>query len=63
MCMHTNILLKHILKYNYSKTAMKCEKLPINKILNAYFKGKYNNSKNDHSNVLFFRSTIKHNKI
>lgn len=38
---------------------MKREKLTINKILNTYLKGQYNNSKNNHSNVLFFRLTVK----
>lgn len=41
---------------------MKHEKLTINKILNAYFKAQYNNSKNDHSSFLFFRSTVETNK-
>lgn len=37
---------------------MEHEKLTINKILNTYFKAQYNNSQNDHLNVLFFRSTV-----
>lgn len=37
---------------------MKHEKLTINKILNTYLKAQYNNSKNDHLNVLIFRSTV-----
>lgn len=41
---------------------MEHEKLTINKILNAYFKAQYNNSKNDHSNFLFFRSTVETKK-
>lgn len=41
---------------------MEHEKLTINKILNAYFKAQYNYLKNDHSNFLFFRSTVETNK-